>query len=221
MALFCDDQFTDTAGTSLSSHTPTGRGGTWTRHASAGASASLVISDANRCRLGGTNTGLVLFYLSDAPAGNEYDVECSLYFATASQLLGPAGRVATGANSAYFARCNSSAGTWELHKVVSGTVTLLGSWAPGTPPSAGETHSVRLEIRSGAKKLHVDGVERISSTDDTHTSTGRAGLRDFSNAAGSNTTGVHVDDFRAADLSRLRPAGLAGGVHDLEGGHRG
>lgn len=186
---FVSDTFTGTAGTALASHTGE-VGATWTVHPSYANDA--VLTDANRVRVNGTNVG---YYASGVPATAEYDVS-AVFRAIDSSVttgIGTTGRMATAADTMYLLR--PSAGVWQLFKAVSGAFTLLGSYSQAL--TVGVDYTVKLEIRDAAKKVYIDGVERISSADNAITGAGRAGLRG-GNAA-TNTTGVHLDDFTATD----------------------
>lgn len=192
---FVEDSFTDTSGTVLSSHTPN-IGGTWTKHGSY--TGDMNISDANRLRMG-SGTASRCFYNSTDPAGAEYDLECiDRVITAANNAFGMAGRIATGANTMYMMRYQQSTGNWQLYKIVTGTATLLGEFTQARTSSTEST--VKLEIRDATKKVYIDGVERISSTDNAITAAGKAGFRDGSGVAGSNTTGIHLDSFVATDV---------------------
>lgn len=197
MATFVSDTFTDVAGTLLQNHTGE-TGATWTKHATQ-TPADGMISDANRLRsTDGASFGY--YYASGVPANAEYDVESLLrYLSDTNSTNGVAGRIATGASTAYFARYNQSGTTarWELYKQVSGTFTLLGSY--NQTLSAGVDYALKLESRAAAKKVYIDGVERISSADDVITAAGKAGV--WLQGTDSNTTGVHFDNFTATDAA--------------------
>lgn len=191
MATFGQDTFTDTAGTSLPSHTADD-GGTWTKHANF--AGTPLISDANRARANSFTNSLA--YHSGLPAAAEYDVQADLSVVSNGGNAGVVGRVATGAGTAYLANFLNAIG-WRLQKIVAGTFTTLGtSTADGTSLTVGTVRTVRLEIRDAAKKLFRDGTELLSSVDNVITNAGQAGV--WANT-GSNTTGYHLDNFQASD----------------------
>lgn len=201
---FLSDTFTGTDGTLLDAHAPD-TGGTWVEHGSGGG-GSAVISNANR--LYGSVTA-VAYYNDAAPASAEYDVDWDVYIQTTTILLHEVGlgRFLSSALTGYGVRWNTS-NQWELLRYTAGGVTSLGTWT--STISAGATYHVKLEIRNATKKVYIDGVERISSADNTHTGAGFAGVR-FSGTAATNTTLRHIDDFTATDV------GGGGTSHALAG----
>lgn len=193
MATFVSDSCTDTPATALASHTGE-TGATWTIHPSFGTS-NVVISDANRAR--GNFSGTNVYYASGSPAGGEYDVAADVILKSDdnSATAGIAGRVNTAANTMYFVRYNTNGNVWELFKSVAGTATSLGTFSQTL--TVDQVYRVLLQIRDATKKVFVDGVERISSADNAITAAGKAGIR--CNNSSGNTTGVHIDNFSAAD----------------------
>ena len=128
-------------------------------------------------------------YASGVPASAEYDIQANLGAAT-NEYPGVIGRVSTSAVTFYHVR-KSATDAWDLYKFVSGSVTLLASWQ-GTY----RDNAVKLELRDAAKKVYIDGTERISSSDNVITDTGRAGVRFYS--GGSNS---RIDNFVATDAT--------------------
>lgn len=193
MAVFASDNFTDTAGTILDAHTPSG-GGTWTEHSNYGSSEA-VISDVNRLR--GNVATASCYYHSGAPATAEYDVDLDVHVITDPAALHEhvVGRINTGADTMYGVRRNTS-GQWQLYKIVTGTLTSLGTFSQTL--TVGVSYRVKLEIRDAAKKVYIDGVERISSADNAITAAGKAGVR-FNGRVTSNSTDRHLDNFEASD----------------------
>jgi hypothetical protein len=206
---FASDTFTDTAGTELSLHTPSG-GGSWTLHGSY--TRTMVVSDANRCRQGGT-AGASCYYHSASPASAEYDVSADLYVKTNNPItMGVAGRIDTATNTMYATRYVSGSTQWELLRISGGSSASLGTYVQTL---ATETaYRVKLEVRDAAKKVFIDGVERISSADNAITAAGRAGVRQGSNTSGADGTGYHLDNWEAADAGggAVYNESAAGGV---------
>jgi hypothetical protein len=60
---------------------------------------------------------------------------------------------------------------------------------------AGTTYNLRLTMVGSSIKLFVDGVQRISVTNSAVNNTGVAGISYWSSATGSNTVGMHIDNF--------------------------
>jgi hypothetical protein len=190
---FITDTFVGTAGTDLNTHTAD-VGGAWARQS--GTSSGLILTNPNRIRPD-VGTAVRVYYNATVPAAAEYDVSLDVtILSVIGDTAGPVGRASTGAATYYFARCNAQAGTVDLYKVVSGTPTLLASAAYTW--TVGQTYTIKLELRDAAKKVHVNGVEVLSSADNAITAVGRAGVR-FTGASGqSSAAGTHGSNFVAA-----------------------
>lgn len=219
MATFVQDSFSGTTGGNLTAHTGE-VGATWTEHPDYGDNA--VISADNRCRSGGTD---VCDFASGVPASPEYDVSADLVCVSVpsdDRATGVCGRVSTSLDTMYAARHRHEEGililpdtnVWELLKIVEGSVTVLGSFDQTL--SAGTTYALTLEIRDAAKKLFVNGVERISSADNAITAAGRVGVR-FDGSA-SDSIGYHLDNLSAVDPPNESGVGTAEFSFLLAGG---
>lgn len=191
--LVVSDSFTDTTNTLLQSHTGE-LGATWTRHTSSAAN-NLAISSGGRCRAA-FDSVTIIYYASGNPVTAEYDVQATFRPMTlvSGEAGGIAGRMSIAANTMYGARYIVASTQWQLFKVVGGTLTSLG--LASATLTAATDYVVKLQIRNAAKKLFVDGVEILSSTDNAITSTGQAGFRVFTVGNG-DTTGMHFDNFTA------------------------
>lgn len=190
MAVFVHDSFTDADGTSITSHVGE-TGATWTEHPNSSGGISVITN--NRLRGNGSTN---MFYASGVPATAEYDVEADIYFAsTTLSFNNICGRMSTSANTYYSVRLVSGQ-DWELRRIFNGTGTTLGQYLDSVP--AGTTRSVKLEIRDAAKKVYIDGVEQISSSDNNITAAGRVGYLVTSSTA---TTHQHYDFITGTDLS--------------------
>jgi hypothetical protein len=192
------DTFVDTNGTALQSHTPTGNTGaafTWSRHPTRN---NDILVDDNRVYCSVNNQRHI--YITDiTPPSAEYDVTVDTFGVTnATSEIGPSGRYDPTAETGYYAARRYSLADVQLSKAVTGTNTVLGTWSLAIPAS-GEVLSTKLEIRTAAKKVYVDGVERISSTDDAITGTGRPGIRGFDDA--TTTAGLHAEGWNYDDLA--------------------
>lgn len=204
------DQFTDTNGVLLQSHTPTGSG-SWTKHANSSNTAQIA---TNRVRP--TANAEALYWHDWTPANAEYDVEADLYFAgTNGDSSGPAGRIDTTANKYYYrAGHNYGSARWEITRAgPAGFSTLATSAATLT---VGQTYHVKLEIRNATKKAYIDGspTALLTSSDNNVTAAGRAGFRLFGgNGATTNSNGYHLDNFATSDTSvNHQAAGTSAGV---------
>jgi hypothetical protein len=192
---FASDTFTDANSTPLSTHIPTG-GGSWMPVTY----VNELLITSGRAR-GQTNTRRTYAYLA-APATAEYDVSVDVYaanIANATSGVGPAGRMSITADTMYSGVYDNNMTQYKLQKIVAGSVTVLGNISPPLPWSSSETRPFLLRIRNDTKKLFVGGVEVLSSTDNSITAAGYAGLdhQGFSNGA---TAGWQFDNFEANDV---------------------
>jgi len=193
MATPVSDTFSDTSGTNLESHTPD-VGGTWVQHGSY-VGAKLQISSANRCRK--ENAAAAACYYNNAdPGADNYEISVLVRVLSTGSVSYPglAGRIATAANTMYFARyVPDPTNLWQLYKLVAGVATSLGTWAETL--GAGSERTARFVLGAAYQALYVDGTLRISATDGDITSRGYAGIRDGSATIGDNAAGVHLDQF--------------------------
>lgn len=194
MATFVSDSFTDTSGTALSSHTGE-TGATWVKHASY--STTLVISNANRVRTDGT-ASTITYYASGTPASADYKVGMTLRQLTGAGHLGVAGRINTAANTMYRARYDGGANQFHLQSAVAGTFVLLGTFNHDMIDA--EERLLELVMDGDQISLQFDGVAQVGPLTNTAiTAAGLAGAYGFS--TGSDTTGIHGDNFFAEDIA--------------------
>lgn len=176
-------------------------GGAWTACSSLSGN-TFYASDANRVRMGPAAGGRRAYYINSSPATAEYDVQADVYVVTNSgnQIMGIAGRLTSAGDGGYYARFVNASGEWTLFRItsISGD-TSLGTYS--ATPSVSTAYTLKLEIRDAAKKLYIDGVERISSADNTTTAAGFGGIYSHSSTAGSNSAGHHVDNLVITDLT--------------------
>ena len=184
---FVSDTFTDSDGTSVTSHTGE-TGATWTNHPSYTNGAKIQNNRAH-----GNNDYRVL-YASGSPASADYDVEAVVRKVTGLNHAGVVGRCSTSTNTYYAAVWENAGPWWRLYKLVSGTSTSLGTYSDN--PAEGTDRTVKLQMRGTSIKVFVDGTERISVTDSAISDAGRAGIRLL---YGTATTGYHVDSITATD----------------------
>lgn len=215
MAEFVKDTFTDIDGTVLSSHT--GEIGTpWTKHISYANTSAIT---GNRLRCNGAENST--YYAAGLPATAEYDVTGTLHKASvaAADQAGIWGRLATNADTGYRAiYYNESA--YYLQQVVASSIVNLASYSAAM--ASGDI--IKLQIRDAAKKVFINGIERISSTDNTITAAGRVGtLVRFSGAA----AGYHIADISASDpagaviggpFPHFKRRSMVGGMIPMGGG---
>lgn len=184
MAVFVSDTFTDTDTTILQSHTGE-TGATWTEHPNELGNDATIVS--NQCTHTAANA--VGYYASGVPSSNEYDIEYTVHSAASSTYgCGGSGRLLTTALTGYLAFPNAT--KIIMYKMTAGSFANIGEFT--VTVVAGD--AIKLEIRSAAKKIYLNAVEKVSSADDTHTGAGRAGVRFYGN-------GGILDNFVATDLS--------------------
>ncbi len=202
-SVFVLDNFNGAAGTLLQAHSPD-TGGAWSKQE--GLTSDYAIDGAGGLYLPG-GTDARTYWNAATPASAEYDVEVQftrLGTAAASgggDIILLARRTGTATfGDGYGARINFSAATVTLFKEpTTGGATQIGSaaktWTVGT------VYVVKLQVRNATKKVFVDGVEVISSTDNSNTGVGKAGLSGAPNNAGvsSATIGPLIDSFKATN----------------------
>lgn len=187
-ATVVSDSFTDADGRLLQNHVGE-VGATWTKHPNYPADFTL-----HQGRAYGRYWGMYL--ASGVPPSNEYDVSAELIVkSTGTGSTGVVGRADPSIDSFYMGRFNSANKDWELMKCAGGC-TVLATY-PDDLLTMGVPHSVKLEIRNSAKTLYVDGIPRASTTDNSITRVGKAGLRQGA-ANSTSTTGIHVDNFNVS-----------------------
>lgn len=192
---FVSDSFTDTDAVDLVSHTGE-TGATWTKHSNSPSGGGSITTNELR----GNTYNNSCFYASGAPAGAEYDVVAPFHCITTGSDYGGGvlGRVDTATDTRYNAK--HFGGTWYLSKNVGGTETTLGTYAQALV--SGTTYVLKLEIRNATKKLFVDGVERVSSTDNSITAAGKAGVWVYFGGSGTSA----LSDITATDATSAATA---------------
>jgi lysophospholipase L1-like esterase len=190
---FVNDTFTDTNGVAITSHTAE-QGGPWVVQSGYVPGTPSAIQN-NRLY---SPTGSGVYHASGTPPTADYYVEATLTWVSTVSLenIGVAGRMAAAANTLYFARWSGSVNSWQLFKTVAGTSTQLGSNVADTFTSG--TKVLRLSMVGSTISVSVNGTQIISVTDTAITAAGSPGIR--AGNAQSTTTGIHVEDFKAAAL---------------------
>ena len=189
------DSFAGTAGMLLSSHTGE-ENASWTRHAASG-TGTASITAAGMARQSGTGTAG--YIASGASTSPEYSVEAAVTIRSSLSARACITARVDPASATFYAACyDQGAKAWQLVKSVAGSQTTLGQFAERLPTAA--VRAVKLVVRNASKKVLVNDVERISSTDNAITAAGRAGVY-FSGKPVSDTSGAHLDDYRAAPVT--------------------
>ena len=213
MATKAQDTFTDTDNTALNAHTPdTGTG--WT------CITGWKIGKFDANEVSAPTNATIEAAMEDTDIGDD-DMDVSVDLSNAwdtaddSDQIGAAGRIlstnqASIDDNHYRAVAdvvNGASMGFELFKVVTGTETSLGTHAQD--PATGDT--IKLEIRTGTKKLYVNGSELISSSDDSLTGNQFAGITHN----GQKET-HYYDNFLSEDVAAAaNPKGPLG--HPLHG----
>lgn len=208
MATKAQDTFTEASDTALGSHTPdTGTG--WTVTSDDGSDGITVVAADDNIRNDVTMaSNRYTLGKEDTDIGDD-DMDVSITYAVAStdsfiQRSGACGRILDKDNMYYGGQRTTTAGQpakknrTTLEKIVSNAFTELGS--DNTDVVNGDT--IKLEIRTAAKKLYQNGTERISSTDDVLTGNNFAGVFFERNSFGA---GVRFDDFLSEDTGAPPP----------------
>lgn len=202
MAVFVQDSFTDVDGTALEAHVGE-VGAVWTPRTAVYPATAAVI-EAGRVRFSQAPGGGSSFYASGVPSGAEYDVECDLYInARRGEAVGVIARALETVNTMYLARLHQD-NVIELYRFVNGSLSQIGNVSYSV--TTGQTIHLKLEVRNASKRVLVDGVEVISSPDNTITHAGRVGIQSYRDKYDpAPGIGVHVDNFTATDLSGGTP----------------
>jgi hypothetical protein len=207
------DTFTDTAGTTLQTHTGE-VGATWTK--ATVSATDMVVSNENRIRKAGT--GIAVYTASATPSTPDYSVEADVHVKSslAGDLAGPVGRTdPSSANGTFYVfGYLRDAGTWYLIRVLNGASTVLGTYAQALTP--GTSYAARLEMQGTTIRGYVDGVQRVSATDAGIAAAGRAGvlLGNTGSAAHTDTTGMHLDNLSATTGSAEDSVGTNHGTYN-------
>jgi hypothetical protein len=200
------DSFTEAGDTAITSHTPeTGTGWTEVYDSSTATTNAQVIASSGIVRAGSDENNVGQAYTAQpAPTGVDQDISITLRALntdTGTKPVGIFGRRTDNSNF-YHVQILSNAHaepSVKLWKFVSGVATELGSY----DATLAVNDVIKLEIRDATKKVYINGIERISSTDNALTNAGTWGIYfgDF-NGAGD---GAHLrmvwelDDFLAEE----------------------
>lgn len=184
MGVIVADDFNREAGT---------LGPPWT-HVSGGGSR---ITPDGRLRSVSATSATIDVLPGDYPSEYRVQADVVRVSSAANTTFGLAGRY--NSSSYYHVRWFDISGQWELYRF-QGSFVLLDSWV--APFVTGTTHRVDLWLTNAAKRVYIDGVLRLSSTDNVLAS-GVAGVRGVSSNPVSDTQGVHIDNFRAVTLDHV------------------
>lgn len=203
-----NDTFVDTDGTELLAHVADS-GGLWSSKLTASPVSGLVVT-SNKLRTANTANGVSLWAVSSAvAAGGEHDVEADIALLSATTnngriyLLGR-GDTSTVNVTGYVAYYRIDTGLWVLGKFVAGTLTVLGTYAEsGATFFSVGTHHIKLKIRNATKSLVIDGVERVTSTDNSVATGTRVGIGFISATVYGSSNGYTIDNYVATDAPTI------------------
>jgi hypothetical protein len=204
-AYFVRDDFTNTNATLITAHYPSwsgaatsGEGSTWAQSNEAGATDIKILNSGTRAQLNYTaGAGSQITQASNNRTAETvaYSVQADVHGGTGTggAAISSAGVVARWTSSAnfYLAQVDQG-GTVALFKCVAGVFTSLGTYALGVASA-----TIKLQVTDAAKKVFVNGTERISSADNALTSAGKAGMRHVANYATTVTQQPYADNLQA------------------------
>lgn len=202
MAVIFQDNFTESADTAVSAHTPSPTGTSWTEEVKSGTPIMTILAANDRAEQSANATSQRCTYSAQPnPSVSEYDVEVVLanYSSTSPRCGFIMGRFTSDADAGYGYVHIASGDTTDkrLVKRISSTNTELATTDTGN--SVGDTH--KLEIRSASKKCYRNGGEILSSSDDTITATGKAGMGLGNQFNTGNINSHAYDDFKVTEVS--------------------
>ena len=212
------DTFTEGSDTVITLHTPDiGTGWTEVFDSSTSGNDALIVALTDEVQAGQQQNNRGQMYTAQPnPTFDDQVVSITIdagFTETGSKGVGIIAR-RTDNNNLYVVQILGNSATDEsvkLFKKVTGTYTQLGAYdatlAAGT--------IIKLEITDATKKVYVDGVQRISSTDNALTSVGTWGLA-FGSEAGLDSLHLrpqwHLDDFTAEHLTSTQQPDWQAGV---------
>lgn len=198
------DTFTDTDGVLLPAHT-CDAGGPWIDKAS-GSGATVAQILGNRFYYpGAASTDNRFYEPTTQPTGVEYDLEFDVVFtgSTAGQVpnLELLFRVKSTVTTGYyrlFYGCSINA--WSLDRVAAagdGGNASYGTYSdPYSGKLGGHTDHIKITVRTAKKTVYINGVERLSTTDDALATGGvRVRPRNI-----HTTNSQRIDNFLLSDL---------------------
>jgi hypothetical protein len=195
------DTFTDSAGTSLSAHTPD-TGTSWTNDSGNWSGSAFTIAAAGRIYNGQND-------LSKVDAAPNPSAEHDIFWTTRSLTTSSANTTeeyagvlarSTAGQVFYFAVRSCKTGTWQLNEI-GGDGTLLSLTEAVT---AGVDYQCWLRVRDRTKTLLVKGpndfgyVKKLQNTNNAIAAAGKSGVMGYKTQGSS--AGVHLDNFTIREL---------------------
>lgn len=196
MGIVIQDSFTGTDGTQLTAHTGE-VGATWSK---GGAGPDLILSAGKLVPPAGyLATSGPLHYASGAYPSGVQVAEAVIYNGS---ITGGTGTLELFVRYADAANCYAARvfndGTVALVKWVGGVFTTISSIAGAFP--VGTTKRLTIEATDATKRVLLDHVEILTSSDNTVAGPGTAGLDLGGWPAAAVTWDVQIDDFLATDF---------------------
>jgi hypothetical protein len=193
------DSFTDSDTTLVSNHT-SDSGDTWVFGLNQNAGSTAKIYSNVLTKDNDASANAAVYYLTGETLNNDYYVQAKIkMMSSVSSGAAIVARINTASDNYYWLRHNRDQNRWELRVTVNGTASTLnsGSALYSDTMNAGDERVAKLEVIGTSIKAYIDGIERISATDSSHSS-GQPGIR--FNGIQSQTTGYSIDDFTVVNL---------------------
>lgn len=195
-----EDTFTDSNGTVLSSHTPTGTfaSGSWAAFYVPTDSRLLVTSNRVYAYFSSavavTSTYRHLRQLTDGRLAVDLIPKSGGYALIGLRHTGANNTVESAYQVIFDNGGNGSAGTLTLRKAVSGSYTTLGTYSMGSL-TTDATYRVELDVNGTSIRAIFQGQAVISATDSSVTGIGYAEVQLNSPNGASTSSGVHLGNF--------------------------
>ncbi len=202
MSAFLVDDFTDTDGTTLTSHTGI-TGGTWTLPGSESTVTAQISDDsatAGAVRFGmrqnSATSGTGHYLSSGTPASADYEIHAIWKIITVPSVTGGGFGMTLRTDSTcancYLVQYVPSSADWNIYKKVAGTFTSIAT-AVAVTLVAGTYLDIVFKIVGTQIDFIVDGASVFSLTDSAVSATGKVGIRWGAHpSGGSATTHIHI-----------------------------
>lgn len=189
------DSFTEDVDTDLAAHA-SANANTWTKNQG----NVLTVLASGDYLYNAAPSNVSRYALGVTPATAEYSVQATI--TATGHGPGPCGRADF--DNEYGVYFNSSTGNWVLRKIVAAVETLIATYTGDAPTTA---KVVKLEILNATKKVYIDTIERISSTDNAITLALNPGLN-FRGVAGEQMDDWSSTDYVAAVTIAVSDSGI-------------
>ena len=176
MTVVIDDKFTEGSDANLVDHTPTDTGTGWTEIERTGARFGKIFAPGTVSANSTENDDRCLYTAQGTYTTADYDVEL---------LLGEFGTITSVQPFIIMGRLTDSSNYYAaiVYEALAGNDLFIGKKVAGTwtdlasaDTDIAVTEVLKLELRTVAKKVYLDDVEKLSTADNALTSVGEAGL---------------------------------------------